>query len=58
MDRFYEKYHIRQLHSTAYDAAPNGLAEAFNKTLFKLLKKIVSNKKKDWHERLSEALWA
>jgi len=47
MDRFYEKYHIRQLHSTAYDAAPNGLAEAFNKTLFKLLKKIVSNKKKD-----------
>ncbi|XP_073271456.1 uncharacterized protein [Primulina huaijiensis] len=41
-----------------YYAAANGLAEAFNKTLCNLLKKITSKSKKDWHERIGEALWA
>ncbi|XP_038904317.1 uncharacterized protein LOC120090671 [Benincasa hispida] len=41
-----------------YNAATNGLAEAFNKTLFNLLKKIVSNSKRDWQEKIGEALWA
>ncbi|XP_074293734.1 uncharacterized protein LOC141620877 [Silene latifolia] len=36
----------------------NGLAEAFNKTLSNLLKKVVSKNKLDWHERLGEAMWA
>lgn len=33
----------------------NGLAEAFNKTLGK---NIVSKNKRDWHDKLYEALWA
>ena len=41
-----------------YNAPVNGLAEAFNKTLCSLLKKITSRSKKDWHERIGEALWA
>ncbi|KAL0453891.1 UNVERIFIED_CONTAM: hypothetical protein Slati_1367200 [Sesamum latifolium] len=41
-----------------YYAAANGLAEAFNKTLCSLLKKVVVNSKRDWHERIGEALWA
>nr|DAD23878.1 TPA_asm: hypothetical protein HUJ06_025341 [Nelumbo nucifera] len=41
-----------------YNATANELAEAFNKTLCKLLKKIVSKSKRDWHECLDEALWA
>ena len=41
-----------------YNAPANGLAEAFNKTLCSLLKKITSRSKKDWHERIGEALWA
>ncbi|KAL0298748.1 UNVERIFIED_CONTAM: hypothetical protein Sradi_6534600 [Sesamum radiatum] len=41
-----------------YYAAANGLAEAFNKTLCNLLKKVVAKSKRDWHERIGEALWA
>jgi hypothetical protein len=41
-----------------YHAPANGLAEAFNKTLCNLLKKVVSKSKRDWHERITEALWA
>ncbi|KAG9453432.1 hypothetical protein H6P81_006336 [Aristolochia fimbriata] len=58
MDNFCEKFGIRQRTSTAYNPAANGLAEAFNKTLCKILKKTVAGNKKDWHERLGEALWA
>ncbi|KAG9444850.1 hypothetical protein H6P81_016190 [Aristolochia fimbriata] len=58
MDNFCERFGIRQRTSTAYNPAANGLAEAFNKTLCKILKKTVAGNKKDWHERLGEALWA
>ena len=44
--------------STAYNPAVNGLAEAFNKTIIKLLKKFVSSNKRDWDEKLNECLWA
>ncbi|XP_075080602.1 uncharacterized protein LOC142166085 [Nicotiana tabacum] len=41
-----------------YYAAANRLAEAFNKILCNLLKKVVSKSKNDWHDRMEEALWA
>ncbi|XP_070004795.1 uncharacterized protein LOC142163309 [Nicotiana tabacum] len=41
-----------------YYATANGLAEAFNKMLCNLLKKVVSKSKRDWHDRMEEALWA
>ena len=41
-----------------YNAPANGLVEAFNKTLCNLLKKIFDKSKRDWHERVGEALWA
>ena len=40
-----------------YNGPANGLAEAFNKTLCNLLKKVVGKSKRDWHERVKEALW-
>ncbi|KAM1856895.1 hypothetical protein ACFX14_007071 [Malus domestica] len=40
-----------------YHTSANGLAEAFNKTLCNLLKKVIGRTKRDWHERISEALW-
>ncbi|XP_050387237.1 uncharacterized protein LOC126803477 [Argentina anserina] len=52
--KFYFKLHF----SSMYNAPTNGLAEAFNKTLCNILKKTVSKKQKDWHEKLGEALWA
>ncbi|KAG9446503.1 hypothetical protein H6P81_012631 [Aristolochia fimbriata] len=58
MDRFCEKFRIQQRMSSAYNPATNGLAEAFNKTLCKILKKTVGAHKRSWDEKLPEALWA
>ncbi|XP_070055013.1 uncharacterized protein [Nicotiana tomentosiformis] len=41
-----------------YFAVVNGLAEAFNKTLCNLLKKVFYKCKRYWHEKMEEALWA
>jgi len=56
--RFCSKYQIQNVTSTAYNPAANGLVEAFNKIIIKLLKKFVSSNKWDWNEKLSECLWA
>ena len=58
MDELCEKYKFKQHKSSMYHAPANGLAEAFNKTLCNLLKKVIGRTKRDWHERISEALWA
>jgi len=52
-----EKFKFSQRKSMC-NAFANGLTEAFNKTLCNLLKKVVAKSKRDWHERLGEALWA
>ena len=41
-----------------YNPVANGLTEAFNKTIIKLLKKFISSSKRDWNEKFSECLWA
>src|SRR5436190_13325629 len=51
-------FKIQSISSTAYYLPANGLAEAFNKTIGKLLKKFVSRTKRDWDEKLGECLWA
>ncbi|XP_075074603.1 uncharacterized protein LOC142162179 [Nicotiana tabacum] len=53
-----EKFSFKQHKSSIYNAPANGLAEAFNKTLGKLLKKVVAKNKRYWDERIGEALWA
>ncbi|XP_057789942.1 uncharacterized protein LOC131006784 [Salvia miltiorrhiza] len=58
INKLCEKFGFKQRKSSMYNAPANGLAEAFNKTLCNLLKKIVSKSKRDWHERIGEALWA
>ncbi|KAI5327577.1 hypothetical protein L3X38_026973 [Prunus dulcis] len=40
------------------NASTSGLVETFNKTLCNLLKYVVGRTKKDWYERINEALWA
>jgi len=44
--------------SIAYYPAANGLVEAFNKTIGKLLKKFISKSQRDWDDKLGECLWA
>ncbi|KAL0396596.1 UNVERIFIED_CONTAM: hypothetical protein Scaly_0108000 [Sesamum calycinum] len=58
IDKLCQKFDFKQRNSSIYYAAANGLAEAFNKTLCNLLKKVVAKSKRDWHERIGEALWA
>ncbi|XP_074299671.1 uncharacterized protein LOC141630820 [Silene latifolia] len=53
-----EKFKFKQYNSSMYNASANGLVEAFNKTLCNLLRKVVAKSKRDWHERIGEALWA
>lgn len=45
MEQFCEKFGIKQQTSIMYNAPTNGLDEAFNKTLCKLLEKVVSKLK-------------
>ena len=47
MDKLCEKFKFKQYKSSMYNATTNGLAEAFNKTLCNLLKKVVSKTKRD-----------
>lgn len=56
--RFIERHKIDWRYSSIYNPRANGLAEAFKKTLVKLLKKILSKNKREWHDKLTEALWA
>lgn len=53
-----EKYNIKLEHSSRYCPQVNGLAEAFNKTIYKIIKNMVFQHEKDWHESLPKALWA
>ncbi|XXG42080.1 hypothetical protein AAC387_Pa01g2428 [Persea americana] len=56
--KFRDKYKIQSCPSTPYNRAANEIAEAFNMTLCKTLKKMVSSHKRDWDDKLHEALWA
>lgn len=41
-----------------YNVAASRLAEAFNKTLYNLLEKVITKSKRDWYEKIKKALWA
>ena len=58
MDKLCNDFGFKQHNFSMYNAPANGLAEAFNKTLCNLLKKVVGKSKRDWHEIVEEALWA
>ena len=47
MIRFVEKYKFRHSFSSSYNPSSNGQAEAFNKVLCKILKKMVSRSRRD-----------
>ena len=49
---------IKLLNSSPYYAQANGLAEASNKGIIKLIKRKIEEQPKKWHTTLNEALWA
>ena len=58
MIRFCHKYHINSNHSTAYYPKGNGLEESSNKSLVRIIKKLLEENKISWHTNLKYALWA
>jgi hypothetical protein len=52
LEKLFAKFKIKHHFSIAYNPFANGQAEAFNKILCKLLKRVVSQNKKQWHEKL------
>ena len=55
---FCHRYQIALGHSTAYYPQGNGLAESSNKSLVIIIKKLLEENKKSWHNKLVQALWA
>ncbi|XP_070050936.1 uncharacterized protein [Nicotiana tomentosiformis] len=56
MNKICELFGIKHRNYSMYNAAANGLAEAFNKTLCNLLKKVVSKSKRDWYDSIQEGI--
>nr|XP_011470618.1 PREDICTED: uncharacterized protein LOC105353292 [Fragaria vesca subsp. vesca] len=51
-------YGIKLLHSTPYYAQSNGQAEASNKVILGILRKMLELNPRVWHEELYHTLWA
>jgi transposase InsO family protein len=58
MIEFCNKYSIKLVHSTPYYPQGNGLAESSNKTLIRIIKKLLTENKKSWDSKLKFSLWA
>ena len=58
MVEFCNKYNITLGHSMAYYPQGNGLTDSSNKSLVNIIKKMLEANKKNWHQKLVNALWA
>jgi transposase InsO family protein len=56
--KFCEQFGISLVHSTPYYPQGNRLAESSNKSLIKLIKKLLEDNQKAWDSKLKFALWA
>jgi hypothetical protein len=54
---FCGSHNISLTHSTPYYPQGNGLAESSNKTLIRIIKKLLTENKKSWDSKLKYALW-
>jgi transposase InsO family protein len=55
--KFCEKFWISLIHSTPYYPQGNGLTKSSNKSLIKLIKRLLEDNKKAWDSKLKFALW-
>jgi transposase InsO family protein len=52
------KYNIKLVHSTPYYPQGNGLGESSNKSLIRIIKKLLTENKRSWDSKLKFSLWA
>ncbi|XP_024164019.1 uncharacterized protein LOC112170997 [Rosa chinensis] len=57
-EKLVNDYGIQFIHSTPYYTQSNGQAEASNKIIITLLKKLLVENPRQWHNTLYETLWA
>ncbi|XP_040367305.1 uncharacterized protein LOC112177605 [Rosa chinensis] len=57
VDKLAKEWGIQFIHSSPYYAQSNGQAEASNKIIITLLKKMLEANPRQWHETLYETLW-
>jgi hypothetical protein len=58
MEKFFQDYNITLGHSMAYYPQGNGLEKSSNKSLNKILKRLLQQNKRSWHKNLIYAFWA
>ena len=58
MEKLMEEYKIKHIKSTPYHPQANGQVESTNKVIEAIITKTVHLHRRDWAERLPEALWA
>jgi transposase InsO family protein len=56
--KFCEKLRISLTHSTPYYPQGNGLADSSNKSLIKIIKRLLEDNQKAWDSKLKFTLWA
>jgi transposase InsO family protein len=56
--KFCEQFRIKLIHSTPYYPQGNGLAESSNKSLIKIIKRLLEDNQKAWDSKLKFSLWA
>jgi transposase InsO family protein len=56
--KFYEQFGIKLIHSTPYYPQGNGLAESSNKSLIRIIKRLLEDNKRAWNLKLKFSLWA
>lgn len=57
MAKFYNNFNVIIGHSTPYYLQGNGLDESSNKSLVKIIKKMLAENKRSWDSKLVYALW-
>jgi hypothetical protein len=57
MEKFCSDYNITLGHSTSYYPQGNGLVESSNKSLTRIIKKLLQDNKKTWYKKLIHELW-
>jgi transposase InsO family protein len=55
--KFCEQFDISLIHSTPYYPQGNGVAESSNKSLIKLIKRLLEDNNKAWDSKLKFTLW-
>ena len=58
VEEFAGKFKIKMIQSSSYYPQSNGQAEASNKVLVGIIKRMVARDEERWHEKLGDTLWA